>query len=60
MDEISSYQCPNCGEPVDIPLDPTAGEAQTYVEDCPVCCRPNIIEVTFDRTGNATVNVTPE
>lgn len=33
-------QCPACGEDLAIQVDTTAGDAQEYVEDCPVCCRP--------------------
>ena len=36
----SEVQCPYCGEWVTIFVDPGGGEIQTYVEDCPVCCRP--------------------
>ncbi|MBX3130249.1 MAG: CPXCG motif-containing cysteine-rich protein [Polyangiaceae bacterium] len=32
--------CPWCGEPVSIFVDPGGGEAQSFVEDCSVCCRP--------------------
>jgi hypothetical protein len=42
-----SYTCPTCGEQIVIPLDPTAGNEQEYVEDCPVCCNPNEIHVEF-------------
>jgi hypothetical protein len=31
--------CPTCGEPVALDVDTTAGDEQSYVEDCPVCCR---------------------
>ncbi|MCC5830466.1 MAG: CPXCG motif-containing cysteine-rich protein [Phycisphaeraceae bacterium] len=41
-------------------LDPSAGREQEYVEDCPVCCRPNRIRVRFDRHGRASVDVEPE
>lgn len=44
-----SYTCPHCGESIVIPLDPSGGEQQEYVEDCPVCCSPNIIHVEFMR-----------
>jgi len=43
----SSYVCPSCGEAIDIAPDRSAGEEQEYVEDCPVCCRPNVIHVEF-------------
>ena len=46
--EQGSYVCPTCGESIVIPLDASAGGEQTYVEDCPVCCNPNVIRVEFD------------
>jgi len=42
-----AYTCPTCGELIVIPLDPTGGTDQMYVEDCPVCCNPNEIHVEF-------------
>ena len=33
------------GEEIVIPLDILAGASQQYVEDCPVCCRANVIRV---------------
>ena len=50
-----SYVCPTCGEQIVIPLDASAGSDQTYVEDCPVCCRPWKLTVRYDETGLATV-----
>jgi hypothetical protein len=43
----ASYTCPTCGESIVIPLDPAGGSEQHYVEDCPVCCNPNVIHVEF-------------
>jgi len=31
--------CPNCWETVNLTLDLSIPE-QSYIEDCPVCCRP--------------------
>jgi len=42
-----AYVCPTCGERIVIPLDPSGGAEQRYVEDCPVCCNPNVIQVEF-------------
>jgi hypothetical protein len=42
------YTCEACGEEIVIPLDLSAGESQEYVEDCPVCCRPNVIHIELD------------
>lgn len=53
MEEEVSYICDTCGEEIMIPVDGTAGRSQQYVEDCPVCCNPNIIHVKFDEDGLA-------
>lgn len=45
---MSFYQCPHCGEEVDTAPDPGGGEALEYIEDCPVCCRPNVIVAAYD------------
>lgn len=41
MDFIQGHEatCPHCGEPIDLTLDLSVPE-QSYIEDCPVCCRP--------------------
>ena len=45
MDDEASYICDACGEEIVIPIDPSAGASQEYVEDCPVCCPANVIHV---------------
>jgi hypothetical protein len=60
MDETAEYTCPTCGESIQIAVDPSGGDEQRYVEDCPVCCRPNVIEVWFDDQGRATVRAQAE
>ena len=47
----ATYTCDACGEEIVIPLDLSAGESQEYVEDCPVCCRPNVIHVEVEGDG---------
>ncbi len=42
-----AYVCPSCGEQIVIPIDLTGGKDQAYVEDCPVCCNPNLVHVEF-------------
>jgi hypothetical protein len=49
----ASYICNACGEEVVIPIDISLGLNQEYVEDCPVCCRPNVIHVEIDDAGEA-------
>lgn len=48
MKDEASYVCDACGEEIVVPIDPSAGGSQEYVEDCPVCCRANIIHVEID------------
>jgi hypothetical protein len=43
-----------------VPLDLSAGGVQEYVEDCPVCCRPNVIRVSVDEDGRVDVSSAPE
>ena len=54
------YVCDACGEEIVVPVDPAAGAAQEYVEDCPVCCRPNLLTVTVDPDGAARCDARPE
>ena len=56
----ASYVCDACGEEIVIPVDLTEGSSQSYVEDCPVCCRANIIHVEVDENGNSQVWAEPE
>ena len=35
-----SVECPYCGEPLELYVDPSGGSTQKYVEDCAVCCQP--------------------
>ena len=51
LPEEAFYVCDSCGEEIVIPLDLSAGSDQQYVEDCPVCCRPNVIQVNVDDDG---------
>jgi hypothetical protein len=55
MHDEASYDCDWCGEEIVVPLDLSAGEQQEYVEDCPVCCRPNVVHVEIEGDGQARV-----
>ena len=55
MDDEATYICDACGEEIVVPIDPTAGSSQEYVEDCPVCCRANLIHVEIGEDGEARV-----
>ena len=44
------YVCSACGEEIVIPVDLSGGSTQEYVEDCPVCCHPNVLRLDWDGT----------
>jgi len=54
-----SISCPYCGETIFILVDDSLPE-QNYVEDCQVCCRPIVLNVTVDLDGDAAVVATAE
>lgn len=60
MDDDCSYACPSCGEEIVVPVDLSAGNTQEYIEDCPVCCHPNVIHVEVDDDGTARAWAEPE
>jgi hypothetical protein len=49
---LTSYatSCPYCGESIELLLDASAG-AQSYIEDCQVCCRPINVHVSVGDDG---------
>ncbi len=49
--DLFEASCPYCGEVVDVVIDEDGGGRQSYVEDCPVCCRPWQVEVVQDGSG---------
>ena len=55
MRDEASYVCNSCGEEIVVPLDISQGTHQEYVEDCPVCCHPNVIHVDLDEEGEPNI-----
>jgi hypothetical protein len=55
MDDEITYICGSCGEEIVIPLDMSEGSSQEYVEDCPVCCCPNVIRIEIDDDGSISI-----
>jgi hypothetical protein len=45
---VSGYTCAGCGEWNETTVDESAGRRQHYVEDCQVCCKPNILRVSWE------------
>jgi hypothetical protein len=48
METTAEYYCAFCGEPNSTFVDISAGMQQSYVEDCQVCCRPNVLYLLVD------------
>ena len=44
----AGFQCAGCGEWNSTTVDESAGRRQSYVEDCQVCCRANVLRVEDD------------
>lgn len=55
MQNEASYLCQSCGELIVVPIDISAGRSQSYSEDCPVCCRANLIRLEIDPDGQIRV-----
>lgn len=53
---IATYTCAVCGEEIETVVDESQGLMQEYIEDCQVCCRPNVLRVAIDEeTGEAVI-----
>jgi len=45
---ISGFQCAGCGEWNETTVDSSGGTKQSYIEDCQICCKPNVLHVSWD------------
>ena len=54
VDSTVRVACPYCGERFRIVID-AGTDAQRYIEDCEVCCRPIVFEVWRDPAGDWSV-----
>ncbi|MET1255209.1 CPXCG motif-containing cysteine-rich protein [Aliikangiella maris] len=50
IQQQTSIQCPYCWEIIEVLVDCSETQ-QNYIEDCQVCCRPIVFDVTID-SGN--------
>ena len=61
MQNTSEYICAYCGESNLTFVDLSAGSQQSYVEDCQVCCQPNVLYLYVDvETLDIEINSEPE
>jgi hypothetical protein len=51
--------CPYCGEAIDVVFDCSISH-QNYIEDCQVCCRPIIFDVTVSEGNELIITVASE
>ena len=57
----ANYYCAYCSEPSTTFIDVSAGMQQSYVEDCQVCCQPNVLYVRIDEnTLDIEIDTEPE
>lgn len=48
MDIDATFTCAFCFQDNETTVDPSGGMIQRYVEDCQVCCRPNLLTVRLE------------
>ncbi|WP_071515605.1 CPXCG motif-containing cysteine-rich protein [Geitlerinema sp. PCC 9228] len=51
MESTAEYICAFCGEANPTFVDLSAGSQQSYVEDCQVCCQPNVLYIYQHESG---------
>ena len=60
MNAGHTVNCPYCGEPTWVAVDPDGGSEQRFVSDCEVCCRPIEFRVAIGSDGAATIEALTE
>jgi hypothetical protein len=61
MQDTAEYTCAFCGETNTKFVEFSGGMQQSYVEDCQVCCQPNILYIEIDEdTLDIEINSEPE
>ncbi|MEP6643405.1 MAG: CPXCG motif-containing cysteine-rich protein [Acidobacteriaceae bacterium] len=53
----SGFQCAGCGEWNETSVDESVGRRQSYIEDCQICCKPNILLIIREaESGEFTIS----
>mgnify|MGYP000582286071 CR=1 FL=1 len=61
MQNDAEYTCAYCGETISTFVDISGGSQQSYVEDCQVCCQPNVLYIEIDEeTLDISISSEPE
>lgn len=58
LETTAEVMCPHCGETITLFLDLSV-EAQTYIEDCSVCCQPMTVSYSAANGELADISVEP-
>jgi len=48
MEIEATYICVYCFQVIETVVDVSGAPSQEYIEDCQVCCRPNLLRVTVE------------
>ncbi|MBK8132099.1 MAG: CPXCG motif-containing cysteine-rich protein [Gammaproteobacteria bacterium] len=59
LTDCATADCPYCGETIELVVDCSV-EEQSYIEDCPVCCRPMTVWVQVDADGGIDLQLRDE
>jgi hypothetical protein len=51
MPHAAHFQCAACCQWIETTVDESGGSRQQYVEDCQVCCRPNLLSIAWDKSA---------
>ena len=51
MPFATGFQYAGCGEWNETVVDESAGGRQSYIEDCQVCCKPNVLAISWDHSA---------
>lgn len=55
--ESTSITCPVCFETFEILLDLSAGNKQSFVHDCEICCNPIQVNIRVSKKGSISVEI---
>jgi len=54
------YFCAFCGEENEVLIDTSGARYQRFTEDCEICCRPNLLDISIDYDNIVTVQASQE
>ena len=60
LNEYHPYWCAFCGEQNEVFIDGSGARVQRFVEDCEVCCRPNLLSITIEFNGDISIDAEQE